>query len=100
MSARVGQLLKYSDQKKNLTKILKRSATQANMFEANEKKTTASKYYVRIRGNPIAAVLDSGVVISIITNKLRKSLGLVITHPSKIVVVTANGTKQRALGEI
>lgn len=99
-SAKIGQLLKYPDQKKNLTKILKRP-TQANLLERDlEKKTTAAKCYVRIKRNPIAAILDSGAAVSIITDKLRRKLGLAIDGPSSIIVITANGTKQRALGEI
>ncbi|RHZ89109.1 hypothetical protein Glove_19g437 [Diversispora epigaea] len=44
-SAKIGQLLKYPEQKRNLTKILKRST-----------------------GNPIAAVLDSGAAVRIINS--------------------------------
>ena len=45
-------------------------------------------------------MLDSGAAVSIITEKLRQQLGLKVNRPSKIVVITANGTKQQALGEI
>ncbi|RHZ46445.1 hypothetical protein Glove_621g43 [Diversispora epigaea] len=56
-----------------------------------EKQTTTAKCYVRIEGNPIAAVLDSGAAVSIITNKLRRRLGLEIDRPSKVIVIVANG---------
>jgi hypothetical protein len=48
----------------------------------------------------VVVILDSGVAVSIITNRLRKELGLSIDGPSKAVMVIANGTKQRALGQI
>ena len=100
-NVKIGQMLQYPDQKRNLTKILKRSATPSNYVETGEeKRTTAAKCYVRIKGNPVAAVLDSGAAVSIITEKLRRQLGLRTETPSNIIVITANGTKQRALGEI
>src|SRR5688572_10146102 len=102
-SAKIGQLLKYPDQKRNLTKILKRPSQQkeTNHVETDEiKRTTAVKCYVRIGKNPVVAVLDSGAAVSIITNKLRKKLELTINGLSKVVVITANGVKQRVFGQI
>jgi hypothetical protein len=100
-NVKIGQMLRYPDQRRNLTKILKRSPTPSNYIETGEeKRTTAAKCYVRIKGNPVAAVLDSGAAVSIITEKLRRQLGLKTETPSNIIVITANGTKQRALGEI
>ena len=63
------------------------------------KRTTTAKCYVRIRNNPVVAVLDSGATVSIIINKLRKKLELTINGSSKVIVVTANGARQRALGQ-
>jgi hypothetical protein len=100
-TATLGHLLKYPDQKRNLTKILKRPMQQkeTNHVESNEK-TTAAKYHVHIKRNSVTAVLDSGVSVSIITNSLRKKLDLSIDRASNVVVITANGTRQRALGRI
>jgi hypothetical protein len=88
-------LLKYPDQKRNLTKILKRPMQQkeTNHVESNEK-TTAAKCHVRIKRNSVTAVLDSGAAVSIITNSLRKKLDLSIDRASNVVVITANGTRQ------
>ncbi|RHZ81480.1 hypothetical protein Glove_120g231 [Diversispora epigaea] len=112
-STKIGQLLKYPDQKRNLIKILRRptpvytiwdfdiwilnlggryTPASANLLETGiEKRTIAAKCYVRIKKNPIVAVLDSGTAVSIITNKLRQLLKLEITRPSKC------DTRQRAL---
>ena len=65
--------------------------------EEDKRKTTAAKCYIRIKGNPIIAILDSGAAVSIITNKLMNKLGLQPDAPSKTVVITANGTRTWAL---
>ena len=39
---------------------------------------SAAKCYIRIKGNPLVAVLDSGAATSIITKKLLNKLGLTI----------------------
>src|SRR6185295_1031263 len=101
-SAKIGQMLKYPGQKKNLTKILKRPQPKETHHVKTEevKRTTAAKCYIRIKKNPVVAVLDSGAAVSIITNKLRKKLKLVTDGPSKVIVITTNGSGQRALGQI
>jgi predicted aspartyl protease len=52
----------------------------------------ASKCYVRIKGNAIVSVLDSGAAVSIMTNDMRKRLGLKITKPSDTVIIIADGS--------
>jgi hypothetical protein len=101
-TAKLGQMLKYPDQKRNLTKILKRPTApkEAKHVETNEKRTTAAKCYVQIRQNPVVAVLDSGAAVSIITKSLKNKLGLKVDRESKVIVITANGDRQRALGQI
>src|SRR5688572_20674369 len=102
-TAKLGQMLKYPDQKRNLTKILKRPARQEeakHVETSSEKRTTAAKCYVRIKGNPVNAVLDSGAAVSIITKSLKNKLGLTINRSLNVIVITANGTRQRALGQI
>ncbi|CAG8522358.1 5962_t:CDS:2, partial [Scutellospora calospora] len=62
--------------------------------------TTATRCYVRIKGNPVVAVLDSSAAVSIMTKKLVDKLRLKILEKSSTVVVTATGAKTRALGKI
>ena len=101
VSANIGQMLQYPNQRRNLTKALRPSTTESNYANSNkERKTSAVRCRVRIKGNPVIAVLDSGAAVSIITNKLMKKIGLKIKDSSNVFVVTANGTKTRALGKI
>lgn len=103
-NATLGQMLQYPNQRRNLVKILKRpkKVAETNYLHSEEdkRKTTAAKCYIRIKGTPVIAILDSGAVVSIITRKLMDKLGLEPDAPSKTVVVTANGTRERALGQI
>ena len=103
-SATIGQWLQVPTQKKNLAKVLQRKKvpiTEANHLEPEEeKKTTAMRCHIRIKGNPVVAILDSGAAVSIITAKLMKRLGLQISGPSKTIVITANGSRSKALGVI
>ena len=55
---------------------------------------------MRIKENPVVAVLDSRVAISIITKSLAKKLKLKANKPFSIVVVTADSTRIWALGII
>src|SRR5262249_54856412 len=74
---------------------------QTNKVERKiEPITAAAKCYVCIKRNPIISILNFGAAVSIITNDLRKRLRLKITQPSKTIVIIADGTHQRALGEI
>ena len=68
--------------------------------EEDKRKTTAAKCYVRIKGNPVVAILDSGAAVSIMTRRLMDKLGLEPDSLSKTIVVTVNGTRERALGQI
>ena len=103
-SATLGQMLQYPNQRKNLVKILKRpkKVVETNYLHSEEDKrrTTAAKCYVRIKGNPVVAILDSGAAVSIMTRRLMDKLGLEPDNPSKTIVVTANGTRERAIGQI
>jgi hypothetical protein len=101
-SATLAQMLKYPDQRKRLAEMLKRATQKdANLVESNNQyRTTAMKCHIRIKNNPVVAVLDSGAAVSIITKSLMKKLGLEIQESSKVVVTTANGDKSRALGQI
>ncbi|GBC26766.2 RNA-directed DNA polymerase homolog [Rhizophagus irregularis DAOM 181602=DAOM 197198] len=108
-SAKIGQLLKYNDQKKDFARILRRPPkTQETNYvdrisdseEGDTRDTTAVKCAVRIKGDPVYAILDSGAAVCVITKSLARKLRLKITKPSNTIVVTADGTRNRALGQI
>jgi hypothetical protein len=103
-SATIAQWLQVPAQKRNLAKVMRRKTnptTEVNHIEeTRNRKTTAMRCHIRIKGNPVVAILDSGAAVSIITAKLMKKLGLQIEGPSKTIVVTANGTRDKALGII
>jgi hypothetical protein len=100
--ANVGQILRYPDQRRNMYNSWKKTyITEETNYASNvERKTSAVRCRVRIKGNPLIAVLDSGAAVSIITNKLMKKIGLAIGKPSNVFVITANGNRTRALGQI
>ena len=52
-----------------------------------------------INGKEVKTLIDSGAAANIITNKLRKRLGIRIEKPSKTVFTIANGKKIPSLGE-
>jgi hypothetical protein len=62
--------------------------------------TTAAKCEFYIGKTPITVVIDSGAAVSIMTKAMMKRLKLNIEGPSDFVILTANGTKVRSLGEI
>ena len=103
-SATIAQWLQVPAQRRNLAKIMqkkKEPITEANQAEIHQpKKTTAMRCHIRIKGNPVVAILDSGAAVSIITAKLMRKLGLHIQKPSKTIVVTANENRTKALGII
>ena len=102
--ATLGQMLQYPNQRRNLVKILKRpkQTVATNYLGADKKKrrTTAAKCYIQIKRDPVVAILDSGAAVSIITKRLMDKLQLEMDTSSRTVVVTADGTKTRALGQI
>ena len=66
----------------------------------DQRDTIAAKCQVRIKNEPVYAILDSGAAICVITKGLADKLKLKITKPSRTIVVIANGTKVKALGQI
>ena len=78
-----------------------RRKREANYLDSETgAQTTAAKCKVTINGETLYAILDSGAATSIITKKLMKRLEETIDSPSNLVIVTANGSKVRSLGEI
>jgi hypothetical protein len=67
-------------------------------FVDNSGPTTAAKCTLRVGRNATTAIIDSGAATSIITKPLLRRLGFQITKASKLVIVTANGERTRALG--
>jgi hypothetical protein len=65
----------------------------------NEKKTTAMRAKLEIEDQLIEVIIDTGAAISVITNKLRKKLGIPIYGTSKFRCTIANGEKIAALGK-
>ena len=64
------------------------------------KQTTAAKCELYIGKEPITAVVDSGAATSLMTSTLAENLGFIPDQPSRMVIVTANGTRVKALGVI
>jgi hypothetical protein len=62
-------------------------------LKKENEETIAVKCDVKINDEPIKAVINSGVSVSIITNKLRNELEIPIKRKSKEVLVVANGDK-------
>jgi len=65
-----------------------------------EERTMALRCHVKIKKNPMTAIIDTGTAVSIMTHKLMKKLELDIDEPSQIIIVTANGQRERTLGTI
>ncbi|CAG8752705.1 742_t:CDS:2, partial [Cetraspora pellucida] len=102
-NATVGQLLQYSNQRRNLAKIIRRppNLKEANLVDSQLKQcTTAVKCYMYIGDEPVVAILDTGAAVSIITKRLADHLELRINEESKTVVVIATGARERTLGKI
>lgn len=68
-------------------------------MERKGEETTAAKCNVKVNGESMKAIIDSGASVSVITNKLRKQLEIPIERKSKEVLVAANGEKVVAIGE-
>src|SRR5436305_223409 len=62
--------------------------------------TTAARCIMKIDGQPVSVVIDSGAAASIITKQLMRKLGYEIDRSSKLVIIAVNGNKTRALGEL
>ncbi|CAG8697065.1 2782_t:CDS:2, partial [Cetraspora pellucida] len=97
-SATVGQILQYSNQRRNLAKILKRTVllSETNFVNYEEgHRMTAAKCCVKIHNNPLTAVLDSEAVISIVSKRLLDKIGLEIDEEFSTVIVMVTGAKAK-----
>jgi len=68
-------------------------------IENETKGTIAVKSDLMINGQEVRVLIDSGAATNIITNKLRRRLGIRIKRPSKTIFTMANGKKTPSLGE-
>ncbi|CAG8632918.1 3038_t:CDS:2 [Acaulospora morrowiae] len=87
----------------HLEQVLKRPIiipVEVDYVEDQPQRTSAARCNMKIRNKPVVAVLDSGAAVSIMSKKLLTKLGLQISEPSNAVVVTANRTRERALGKL
>jgi hypothetical protein len=93
-------LPKYRSGLNRATRRHRERLAKANMLgsDDNNEPTTAAKCTLRIEGRTHTAVVDSGAATSIITRPLLDRFEKNINRPSKLIVVTANGTRTRSLG--
>ena len=73
---------------------------EANYIGEDSQTTTAARCDIYINNEKLSAVVDSGAATSIMTKKLMDKLGYKINEPSKLTIVTANGSRIRSLGKI
>ncbi|GBC54389.2 enzymatic polyprotein, putative [Rhizophagus irregularis DAOM 181602=DAOM 197198] len=66
----------------------------------NDRKTTAMKADLEIENQIVSVIIDTGAAISVITDKLRRKLGIPILGKSKFRCTIANGEKIEALGKV
>ncbi|CAG8455607.1 13803_t:CDS:1 [Acaulospora morrowiae] len=97
------QLLQILKQQQHLAQVLKRpiiTPVEVDYVKDQPQRTSAARYNMKIRNKPVVAVLDSGAAVSIMSKKLLTKLRLQISEPSNAVVITANRTRERALGKL
>ena len=59
----------------------------------------AARCHIRIDNKKVRAIVDSGAATNIITNALRRQLGLKIENPSNTTFTMANGNRTPSLGK-
>jgi len=62
-------------------------------------KTIAAKCLLNVNGMEVRVIIDSGAATNIITNTLRKKLGVQIMKGSNTMFTMANGKKTPSLGK-
>src|ERR1700742_1215518 len=65
----------------------------------DEKKTTAMRANLEVEDQIVSVIIDTGAAISVITDRLRRKLGIPILGKSKFRCTIANGEKIEALGK-
>src|SRR5215208_6813403 len=97
----MGQMMQFRLQQQKLLQGMRRPKLEENAaftsIPEEEERTIALSCYIKIKKNPVTAIIDTGTTVSIMTYKLMKKLRLDIDEPSQIIIVTANGQRKRAL---
>jgi len=73
------------------------SSKEDEESDYEEKKTIAAKCNLIINGEEVKTIIDSGSAMNIITDTLRKKLGVIINRPSNTIFTIANGGKAPSL---
>src|SRR5438874_10845932 len=73
---------------------------EANYVGEDSQTTTAARCDIYINNERLSVVINSRAVTSIMTKKLMDKLGYKINEPSKLTIVTANGSQIRSLEKI
>src|SRR6266508_4644840 len=95
-----GQLLEYPEHRAVLETALNLSKDQINITEEYEKPSQyiPIKVYIRIKGNAILAILDTGACMSVITKLLAVALGLRWKLSTRTDVIAVDEKPQAAVG--
>src|SRR5215216_2506286 len=97
-------MIQCREQQRKLLQGMRRPKLEGNMAQTNpteeSERTMALRCHVNIKRNSVVAIIDTGAAVSIMTKKLMKKLGLTIQEASQVIIVTANGQRERALGVI
>ena len=100
----IGQACKFvSGYRNDFFKIMKRKRVEGlNFLDKTQSviPTTAMKCEGIIEGLKVPIIIDTGAANSAISEKLADKLGYTADEKSNIILVTANGTKERSLGKI
>jgi len=91
----MGQMMQFRLQQQKLLQGMRRPKLEENAaftsIPEEEERTMALRCHIKIKKNPVTAIIDTGAAVSIMTHKLMKKLGLDIDEPSQIIIITANG---------
>ncbi|OMH79257.1 DNA damage-inducible protein 1 [Zancudomyces culisetae] len=74
--------------------------SEVNEFEVEAKKLSNCKALVKVFGQSIWAVVDTGAACSVVTSNLVEEWGLSPDSYSKQVIVTADGKRHTTLGKV
>ena len=100
----IGQACKFvSGYRNDFFKIMKRKRVEGLNYlnkSQNVIPTTAMKCDGIIEGLKVQIIIDTGAANSAISEKLADKLGYTADEKSNIILVTANGTKEKSLGKI
>src|SRR6266498_5490813 len=96
------QLLEYPEHRAVLEMTLNLSKDQINITEEYKKPSqyTLIKVYIRIKGNAILAILNTGACMSVVTKLLAVALGLRWKLSTRMDVIAVDGKPQAAVGVV